>query len=307
MKRWITRFGYGLSFAIPLMLLTFAIAQAETRPQEDVPPQAPGCPACHEAFQQAWEHGDHGKASTDPAFVKSWEAQGSPTECLPCHVTGYDKETNTWESDGITCLACHGPALDNHPQEPMPAERSAKLCGECHSETMFEWQVSAHRENGLDCSGCHDPHATDLKSEDPAALCASCHRERSSNFAHSEHSQAGLNCADCHLSKLTSETEMGHARLDHSFSVKLSACNSCHVYQMHDPIEVHPENPTPLAVDAMASVEAMGVVAEPVPANPIGFTVLAGLIGVALGIVVAPWIEKFHKNDIKDDHSGGES
>jgi predicted CXXCH cytochrome family protein len=294
MKRFFTRLFYGLLFALPLMLVTYALAQAGTLPQEQQPeqPAQPNCPVCHESFQESWETSAHGQAATAPEFQMAWEAKGSPADCLSCHVTGYDAETHTWQADGITCQACHDTTTANHPKEPMAAERSAKLCGDCHTETFFEWQASAHRQKGLDCVGCHDPHGTSLKAEDSAGQCASCHRERASNFAHSVHSQQGLNCADCHLAQLDDPTGEGHARLDHSFSVRLSTCNQCHAYDMHDPAQVHPENPTPQPPDALAAVESLSVVAEPGPVSPVGFAMLSGLFGLALGVILSPWLER---------------
>ncbi len=293
MKRLITRFFYGILFALPMMLLTYALAKASSLPQEQQPqqPQQLDCTMCHESFQKSWETSAHGNATRDPVFKDAWEAAGKPAECLSCHVTGYDAETNTWQADGITCQACHDTAQVNHPAEPMAADRSAKLCGTCHTETFFEWQVSAHRQKGLDCIGCHDPHATGLKAKDPADQCASCHRDRASNFAHSKHSQQGLTCADCHLAKLEGGQE-GHARLDHSFNVRLSTCNQCHAYQMHDPSQVHPENPTPQPPDALASVETLSVVSDPGTVSPVGFAMLSGIFGLALGVIVTPWLER---------------
>ncbi len=294
MKHFLTRLFYGLLFALPLMLLTFALAQAGTSPQETQPQDTLQiqCSTCHETFQKSWETSAHGKASTDPAFKTAWETQGKPSECLTCHVTGYDPETNTWQADGITCQACHDTDASNHPAEPMAADRSSKMCGTCHAETFFEWQVSTHRQKGLDCVGCHDPHATSLKAKDPADQCASCHRERASNFAHSAHSKQGLSCADCHLAKLEGGQQEGHARLDHSFNVRLSTCNQCHAYQMHDPSQVHPENPTPQPPDALAAVETLSVVSEPGAVSPVGFAMISGLFGLALGVILSPWIER---------------
>jgi hypothetical protein len=281
--------------ALPLMVLTFALASANA-PQADEPPNPAAslaCNMCHEDFQKAWKAGAHGQATNDPAFKEAWEAQGEPQECLNCHATGYDPATGHYEAEGITCQACHGKNADNHPMEPMPAERSAKLCGECHSETYFEWQASGHRAEGLDCQGCHDPHATDLKAANASETCATCHRARSSNFAHSAHSAQGLTCVDCHLAELPGDGQEGHARLDHSFNVSLSTCNECHAYQMHDPSQVHPENPTPMPPDAMAAVETAIVAEEPQEVNPLGFTTLTGLIGLAAGIILAPWLERW--------------
>ncbi len=295
MKKLITRLFYGLIFAIPLMMVTYALAQASAQNQESAPAEALDCKVCHEAFYSSWEQSSHGMATTDPVFREAWQAQGQPMDCLVCHVTGLDTTTGTWKSDGITCEACHSPITENHPMEPMAADRSAQLCGNCHPETYFEWQISTHRQEGLDCYGCHDPHGTSLKSENAALLCASCHRDRSANFTHSAHSEQGLTCTNCHLTELSSDPSQGNSGKDHSFFVSLSSCNNCHVYQMHDPVAVHPEQPTPQPPVTLAAVEEATVMEEPVPVSPIGFTTLSGLIGVALGVIIAPWIERLQR------------
>lgn len=294
------RFGvrllYGLAFGLILMLFTFFTVRAEPQAQ-DAPPDQLQCTTCHESFQNAWEGSAHGRAATSETFQAALETQENPSQCMSCHVTNYDEETQSWEADGITCSACHDTSNTNHPMEPMAAERSAKLCGECHNETYFEWQVSSHRATGLDCVGCHDPHATSLKGEDAAAQCASCHRTRASNFAHSEHSEQGLTCADCHLAELPDMTGEGHARLDHSFNVRLSTCNSCHAYQMHDPSAVHLERSTQVPLEAFGSVDTMSIMQEPDPVSPVGFATLAGLVGIIAGVILAPWLDRWHRQE----------
>ena len=287
MRKWLTRLVYGLLFSIPLMLVTYALAQASP-PVQAEPTGELNCQNCHPAFHEAWKDGAHGKAVSE-TFLKAWEDQGKSGDCLVCHTTGYDPVTGVFASGGLTCDSCHFPVTTNHPTEPMPADRSSRMCGNCHAETYFEWQVSKHREAGLDCIVCHDPHGNGLKAENSYALCASCHRERASNYTHSQHSQKGLACSDCHLGKLADGGIQGHARQDHSFFVSLTTCNSCHAYQMHDPVAVHPENPTPTAPpDAMSSIEAARVVGEPNPVSTMGFATLAVLIGTAFGGVLSP-------------------
>ena len=87
--------------------------------------------------------------------------------------------------------------------------------------------------------------------------------------------------------------------MDHSFYVSLSTCTDCHAYQLHDPEEVHQQESEAAStdeLDAMASVEHVSVVAEPEPVSPIGFTTIAGMVGVAFGIIIAPWLERWRKN-----------
>jgi len=296
MKKLITRLVFGLLFALPFMLVTTAWTQASDGnvllSETDL-----DCETCHPAFVHSWQTSAHGMAADDPEFITTWQEQGEPSDCLACHTTGYDLRTRTWEEDGITCAACHGPYPENHPNQPMPADRSAELCGSCHQETLFEWQVSKHRQAELDCVDCHGQHSTSLKADEASALCANCHRERSSSFAHTAHSDEGLSCADCHLALLGGEVGSGHAFRDHSFHVKLSTCNACHAYQMHDPSEVHVgDDASPIEEpDALAAVESAGVSFEPDPVSPTYFILLAALIGMAFGLLVAPWIERWYR------------
>ncbi len=294
MKNVLKRLSYGLIFALPLMAVTLALVHARGLAQSSDQPSTLNCLACHEATQKAWEAGAHAKGTNDPVFKDAWEKQGKPGDCLTCHVTGYDPQTKTFKADGITCEACHGTPNPNHPTEPMAADRSPQACGACHTETLFEWQASQHRANNVDCVSCHDVHGNTLKAADSGQLCASCHRDRASNFNHSAHSEKGMTCADCHLSKLEGDGQ-GHARLDHSFKVSLTTCNRCHSYQMHDPSAVHPDNPTPVPPDSLSSVEALSVTETPHPVNPFGVTTLVGLIGLAVGIVLAPWLERWNR------------
>ena len=295
-RQWSTRLFFGLLFALPAVLMSVALTQASELPQVETP-NGIECKVCHENFQEAWEDGAHGQATNDPTFREAWQEQGSPARCLTCHTTGFDAVSGLSKADGVTCEACHSPITENHPQEPMSADRSAGLCGTCHTETFFEWQVSKHREVDLACVGCHDSHGTTLKAEDASKMCATCHRERASNFTHTQHSQVGLTCADCHLTRLTGDQGEGHATRDHSFTVKLSACNECHAYQMHDPAQVHADQPTPAPVDAMASVETLSVSAAPEQVSPVGFATVSGLVGFAAGIILAPWLERWYRRN----------
>jgi predicted CXXCH cytochrome family protein len=312
MKRWTLRLLIGLAFAATLMLLTAAVAAAQPSRQPTSTGE-PTCQACHRDTHNAWLEGSHGKAAESEAYLAEWRSRGEPSECLACHTTGYDPVTDTFAAEGVTCDACHGPAPADHPNEPMPSDRSGRLCGTCHTETLFEWQVSKHREVNLACVACHDPHATALKgpgqATESSALCASCHRERASNFAHSAHSEVGLTCADCHLGPTESETGEGHATRDHSFSVRLTTCNACHAYQMHDPVEVHPDRPTPtpgaLGAATPEPTDTLLTSAEPAPVSPVGFAALSALVGMASGMILAPWLERFYNRIRRDDDRGG--
>ncbi len=294
MKQLITRLLVGVAFALPTMLLAAALVQAEPLPSPLQQATAENCQACHKKVDTTWMAGAHGQAASDPKFLEAWQAANKDPNCMSCHATGYDKVAQTWQAEGVTCVACH-PLNANHPKEPLAVDRTGKLCGTCHTETYFEWQVSKHRDNELACSSCHDPHQTSLKAADPAALCATCHQAMSDNFSHTAHSQQGLTCADCHLSQLNVDPSNGHSTRDHTFNVRLDACNKCHSYQMHDPQKAMDVKPTPEPIDAMAAVVTAPVSTEPQPVSPFGFAIVAGLIGLAVGMVAAPWLEKVYR------------
>lgn len=293
MIRGINRLLLGLGFAIPAALLSYVLVQA-TPSTELIVTTTDDCQTCHKEFMEAWMEGDHSKSVTDPVFQEAWAAEGKQGTCLTCHASGFDPTTGRWESGSVDCIACHSPIPTLHPEEPMPTDRSGKLCGNCHTETYFEWQVSKHRQTDLTCVDCHDAHATGLKADQASTLCANCHRSRSSNFAHTQHSEEGLTCADCHLGPLNGDVGEGRAERSHTFQVQLTTCNACHAFQMHDPVDVHIDK-VQSPPDAMASGDSAEVTEEPSPVSPVGFAAITGLIGMASGMILAPWLERFYR------------
>src|SRR5512141_2147118 len=113
----------ALMFAVLAAGVTLVVVQAQDTgpgsPTGAGTPQTPACVACHTEFATEWENGPHGKAVSDPVFVDSWTQQGKPGACLVCHVTNYDPATGTWEQDGVSCEACHGPMKADHPKAAM--------------------------------------------------------------------------------------------------------------------------------------------------------------------------------------------
>lgn len=307
MKKIVVRLLVGLCFAIPMMLVSMAFTQASPLPLEG-PVDVDQCRACHASSVEAWENSTHGHAYDDEAFVAIWQEQGEPTECLTCHTTGYDPETNTWQADNITCVACHYEGIDNHPMQPMGVDRSSELCGTCHTDTFFQLSTSVHGETGLTCVNCHTPHSNSLKYETTPDLCASCHGNRVSRFNHSSHHDQGLSCQTCHLDT-DQLTEDGHKKSNHTFEVNLETCTSCHAYEIHGPANISPESGEPPAVegqtadtvDALHAVEATVVTTDPQPGNPIGFAVVAGLVGMAGGMILSPWLERWYRKQNNKD------
>ncbi len=309
----IERLLIALMFALLAAGITLVIVSA----QGEIPPgaqTATDCVVCHTEFQMTWQNGAHGQAGSDPAFLEEWNAQGKPGACLVCHTTGYDPATATYKADGVTCEACHGVAPADHPKTPMPVDRSTDMCGRCHSDTRFGWQdwkISTHYQRGMDCATCHDPHSAALKkvaaprdsekSDDVSQLCITCHKESSMDFSYTAHAQKNISCVDCHVKHLENVERAAHTVPDHSFNASLESCNTCHAQQMHSATEaISPEGTTPpVSVEPVEEVQAAPVNPEPEPVSPMGFSALAGLIGLAGGMVLAPWLERWYHRAVK--------
>ncbi len=306
----------ALAFALLAAGVTLAIARAQTgvptQPTQ-ASSQTPVCIACHTEFGKEWQSGPHGQAVSDPKFVEQWTSQGQPGACLVCHVTNYDPATGTWQEDGVACEACHGPMVAGHPKEPMPVNVSAELCARCHSDTRFDWQDwqgSTHFQRGMSCTTCHDPHSASLKVVTPrdgtaqytdaSELCVTCHQDVSMDFPYSVHQKQGVTCINCHVTHTETSTADVHALPDHSFKANLDSCNACHAGQMHSAANATGVTPpvTQAAVQPQ-EVKQAGLTAAPSPVSPVGYAALAALIGLAAGMVTAPWLEKLYTRAIR--------
>lgn len=299
MRRLIT----GFVFALMFMLVSARGVQASPSQQEPPPGSSnPDCRECHWDVYISWEASAHGQGLScgqchladqqDNHARLGHGAQGGPQQCMSCHTTGYDPETDTWQEDNIHCTACHSPVTANHPDEPMPTNRSEELCGQCHIQARFEWEVSQHGQAGVGCVNCHDQHNTSLKSsqDNVSEQCAVCHETLEAGFTTSMHAQQGLTCGDCHLSPLDGPVGEGSAKLNHTFEVDLATCVNCHMQELHQAAETSGAQPVKYLlpsseVDAMASGKRAEAGAEQTPANPLGFIAVAGLAGLGVGLV----------------------
>jgi len=309
----IDRLLIALMFALLAAGTTLVVASAR---EGTVPPvqTSSDCATCHTEFQTTWQNGAHGKAGSDPIFLDEWKTQGKPGACLVCHTTGYDPATATYKEAGVTCESCQNPVPTDHPKSPMSVDRSTDLCGRCHSDTRFGWQdwkVSAHYQRGLDCATCHDPHSASLKklagprtsekTDDVSQLCITCHKESSMDFSYTAHAQKNISCVDCHVKGLGNDERTPHTVPDHSFNASLASCNTCHAQQMHSPTEAinTKESTSPVSADPTQEVKLASVTPEPEPVSPMGFSAVAGLIGLAGGMVLAPWLERWYRRTVK--------
>ena len=236
--RWAIRILIGIGFALFFTLIAVMInavtptAVAQTRLPDD-------CNECHESVVINWEDSVHSQALADPTFQAAWHEQGSPDECLACHTTGFDAETGMYHEEGITCEACHAQpeGSTHHPEQVMPTNRSSEACGQCHTGTHDEWQLSQHGAEDLSCVRCHNPHTTNLKTESVQDVCIACHNEEAYFFVYTGQAEKGLLCTDCHLRVTETDPQGGHGTRDHTFAVDLTTCNECHEQEMHSAMQ----------------------------------------------------------------------
>ena len=315
----IQRLLIALMFALVAAGVTLVAASA----QDGAPPPAKvsgtssDCTVCHTEYQMTWQEGAHGKAGSDPAFLDEWTKQGKPGACLVCHTTGYDPATATFKENGVACQACHGEAPADHPKSPMPVDTSPDLCGRCHSDTRFGWQdwkVSTHYQRGMNCTTCHDPHSASIKkisrprgqaatTDEVSALCINCHKEHSMDFPYTTHNKQGVSCVDCHVNHIENTEDAAHTVPDHSFNASLDSCNTCHAQQMHSSSDQAVNGtsaplPEPQAQGANLTT-GTDITKQPEPVSPVGFAVLAALLGLAGGMVLAPWLERWYQRTVK--------
>ena len=123
------------------------------------------------------------------------------------------------------------------------------------------------------------------------------------DFSYTAHAQKGISCVDCHVKHLENTERAAHTVPDHSFNASLESCNTCHAQQMHSATEaISPVKATDsLSVEPTVEVKTASLTPEPDPVSPMGFSVLAGLIGLAGGMVLAPWLERWYHR-VKHDH-----
>jgi predicted CXXCH cytochrome family protein len=280
------------------------------------------CAACHDDVVKTWKTGLHAQAYTDKVFTDAWTAQGQPGACLVCHTTGYDPASGTSMAESVSCQSCHTPIPANHPTDKMPVDTSPDLCGKCHSDPRFStenWKLSTHYQRDMTCSVCHDAHTAGMKvvagtstsTTDASDLCTNCHKDAMQNFPTSKHAEAGVTCVNCHLgfnvsgdTTSTASFSDVHKAPDHNFMPVLETCNKCHASQMHSPgeaaaaaaikVEELGGTPTPQPTDVVTAIPPQ--TSSPLPVSPIGFATMAGLLGLAGGMVLAPWLERIYRH-----------
>ncbi|MCU0511967.1 MAG: cytochrome c3 family protein [Anaerolineae bacterium] len=156
--------------------------------------------------------------------------------CTACHVeeaeqlaTGLHEEAIlAGNRNAAVCTDCHG-AHDIQPGENEP-DLVAGICGDCHEDTLVQWQTSAHLDIGpLGCATCHSPHSQRMRvagGED--ATCRNCHTQMPELYVHQTHlvADSQVNCLNCHMYR--TDTPDGLALAGHTMHMDTQPCITCH-------------------------------------------------------------------------------
>lgn len=209
---------------IAVWLSTLSNQQAAAQDDEYIGPDA--CITCHQEKHDEWSDSKHAEAYSDPEFQQEWEAAGNQEDCLQCHTTGYDQDTETYAIEGVTCEACHGPGLT------MEVDRSPELCGSCHSgeygkERYEDFLEGTHSGSGVTCVDCH-AYESDHNFEIESKACATCHTgERIHSSSIIPDNQARALAAEEHASEIEGqvtalETELSEVEKRAEFITQLT-------------------------------------------------------------------------------------
>ncbi len=209
--------------------------QPGSAPPAEATTQAKECAECHPNVNNAWKESPHARAYDDEVFLLRWKSLGEPGECLVCHTTGYQATTGEFKAEGVTCEACHGPAVQGHPPAVVPIRADTEYCGTCHTTTLGEWRLTGHAAANVGCSDCHNPHSQQALFEDPNELCVNCHKDDINEHKNDVHIQKGIGCVECHALVIPSKTPPpdGLVPTGHAFTITPVTCVSCHTDTLH--------------------------------------------------------------------------
>jgi predicted CXXCH cytochrome family protein len=163
--------------------------------------RAPTCSACH-------------GIGGDPHRLRELDLRSAESACQSCHekeALSYDTSVHAAAAKAgkpsagcVTCHQSHGPGL------PPAAGAVSKLCTSCHTDAMAAVERGGHVTMGeaatatLNCSSCHDAHATQRPTLSPrvAQACGQCHTDETEQFKGSVHedllADGDINCVSCH-------------------------------------------------------------------------------------------------------------
>lgn len=202
-----------------------------------------GCIDCH--GENAFPHNN-----PSPSDERAYTLY-SVSICASCHIEEvreldiglHEEAIRAGNREAAVCTDCHG-AHDVQPIVEQP-NLIAGVCGDCHENTLAEWQSSAHVDiEPLGCATCHSQHSQRLRAGNtPDELCINCHSNVDDVFVHDQHlnseSTVSVTCVDCHMytGEPRGEDLTGAAPVrvsidadstGHSMLMDTTPCNTCH-------------------------------------------------------------------------------
>jgi predicted CXXCH cytochrome family protein len=191
------------------------------------------------------------------SWVQRMPSVDGATQCVTCHVTGYDQAAKQWKEAGVGCESCHGPGSEHitaadkkativRPQTLDPL-REAMICGQCHSLGQAKSNGSPRSPEyrpGDDLAAtfndakapAHVPHEmppwtqysewvqSKHATASPPTTCTTCHEPHGvGNLPHQLRKEGNALCLDCHKSLSGDQ----HAPA----SLEKNTCASCHMPQ----------------------------------------------------------------------------
>lgn len=211
------------------------MTQTEGEPLPEEHYTAEECQECHLDVTKHWEPSAHANAYNDPVFQERWVGLGEPGECLTCHTTNYSPSSGDFDSEGISCQACHGDVGTDHPPAAVPILADTEYCGTCHTTTLGEWHLTGHASSEIGCTDCHDPHSQDALFEVADDLCLNCHEDSMGDYLEGIHNQSDIGCVDCHALVIPPDEppDDGIVPTGHSFTITPASCIACHTDALH--------------------------------------------------------------------------
>ncbi len=191
---------------------------------------------------------------------KKWvpqEAVDGATQCVGCHVTGYDPAKKTWKQLGVGCERCHGPG-SKHMTAATDAKKTtillpsnfepqvqAMACGQCHSRGKSKDGQYAFPHGYLPGTKLSDVYEdakpqekgrnqqfSDLmqspKHWDQAVVCEKCHDPHGNTAQPYQLTMAiDETCLQCHKDKIPSLAE--HVKAKGKTAPEGATCATCHM------------------------------------------------------------------------------
>ena len=190
-----------------------------------------GCAACHGDPTAHLESG--GEAGNIFAFGDDDFANVKSQQCLTCHGAAHPTFFSSHHARaGLDCTSCHS-THSNDEQTTGEAAFAAVTgpsasCAECHADVFSHFEFNErHRlqEGTLDCSSCHDPHASSARwrlGGFKQEACVTCHADKSGPFVFEHGSQRVEGCVACHQPHGSPNRHML------TFQSVADLCYSCH-------------------------------------------------------------------------------